>query len=132
MRPNKPALIFLAAVTAMGLLWGGDKFITRVRSSQVYVADCNGITYKPIVITKSCSSTQPRLSGIEWERWDRSGATAKAIYFSGSDRIEVTLSLEPPVELAGKFTMHALTIAPVKGERWSDGSTTAQLWKLGA
>ena len=132
MRPNKPALIFLAAVTAMGLLWGGDRFFTQARSSQVYVADCHGITYKPIVITKSCSSTLPRLSGIEWESWDRRGATAKAIYLNGSDRIEVTLSLEPPVAVAGKFTMHALTVTPVKGQHWSNGSTTTQLWKLGA
>ena len=132
MRPNKPALIFLAAITLMGLLWGGDKFITRAKTSQVYVADCAGITYKPIVITKSCSNTQPRLSGIEWESWDRTGASGKAMYLNGGASILVSLQIAAPELVNKKLVMHALTIEPEKDNYWPDGSATKQMWKLGA
>ena len=116
----------------MGLLWGGDKFITRAKISQVYVADCTGITYKPIVITKSCSTTQPRLSGIEWESWDRTGASGKAMYLNGGTSILVSLQIAAPELVNKKLVMHALSIEPEKDNYWPDGSATKQMWKLGA
>lgn len=132
MRPNKPALIFLAAITLMGLVWGGDKFVTRAKTSQVYVADCTGITYKPTVITQRCSHTQPRLSGIEWESWDRTGASGKAMYLDGASSIVVSLHLAAPEQINNKLVMDALTIEPEKDHYWPDGSATKQMWKLGA